>query len=684
MRPPFRVGSFRRSLKGSLIGVVAVAVLAGAMDLGVHIPGLGFLSPFAGAATLDYATGATGGFAPLDARYVREQLGVSFPATEPLSSRGSLRGRAGAPGDVLGRPVDVRHAFTNDAFAQAYPIAGTPFTARTDTKGASRESGESSQCGKAGTVWYRYTPSRSATMQADTFGTNYGTALGAFRRSASGVQLMACNASAFGNAQISIPVTAGTTYFFRIARAAGRTGTRLVFHLFPLGTTERLSVGSDGSQANGLSSLAFPSADGRYVVFDSDAANMVSNQNACISAVSVPPTACDDVYIRDLARGTTRIASVSSSGAYGNDTSFFPTVSGDGRYVAFSSYSSNLVPGDTNAVPDIFVHDMVTGKTIRASVATNGAQGYVDRIPGIVDDPITLRELFPAAMISENGRFVAFDSRAGGLAPGDRDRCTPGSFVPALRVHCRDVYVKDLSTGRTELITDPGHGDRSDNDSFVSSISADGRFVAFLSIATNLVPGGAVNNAGQMYVRDRLRKRTLVASVSSSGQWGSGDTVFHSPTSQISADGRLIAFESRAPNLVPGDSNDTDIFVHDFQTGRTVMASVSSEGVPKNGQDTGERYSLSDDGRYVTFDSVATNLVPGDTNGKSDAFVHDLLTGSTTLVSVTTAGVQGDGDTREACGAARAGLIVFSSNATNLVPGDTNRNQDIFSHLLVV
>jgi len=668
------------SLRGALIGLCAIALVAAAMDLGIHIPGLGFLTPFAGAATLDYSSGPAGGFSPLDPRFVRDQLGGAFPGSLTPGSQDGSRGGAGGTPAVLGRPVNVRHPFTNDAFAQAYPIEGTPFTARTDTHGATREESEPSDCGRAGTVWYRYPATRNATIQADTFGSNYGDALGAYTKDGSGFHLLACNASALGNAQIAVPTHAGGTYYFRIARSTGRTGSRLVFHVFPLGTTRRISVSSQGAQANGLSSLAFPSADGRFVVFDSDAADIVPNQNLCVSAVSVPPTACDDVYVRDMKSGTTRIASVSSSGAYGNDTSFFPSVSGDGRFVEFSSWSSNLVAGDTNALPDVFVHDMRTGKTVLASVATNGAQGYADRVPGILDDPLTLRELFPAGMISENGRFVAFESRASGLAPGDVNRCSIGNAGPS-RVHCRDIYVKDLVTGRTELITDPGGGARADNDSFLSSISADGRYVAFVSVASNLVPGRQMNNVAQEFLRDRVRKTTRVVSVSSRGDLGTGETVFHSPTNEISSDGRFVALESRAPNLVPGDTNDTDIFVHDFKTGMTVMASVSSEGVQKNGQDTGERFSLSDDGRYVTFDSVATNLVPGDSNGKSDAFVHDLATGATTRVSVTGAGLQGDGDTREACGSAGGRVVVFSSNATNLVADDTNRNQDIFAHV---
>ena len=668
-----------RSLRGPLVGMLAVAVLTAAIDLGIHVPGLGFLSPFAGAATLDYSSGPAGGFSPLEPRFVGQQLGRGFPGAVD-EGVGTVPERRSGTDTVLGRPVNVRHAFTNDAFVQAYPIEGTPFTARTDTRGATREASEPSDCGRAGTVWYRYPAARNGTVQADTFGSNYGDALGAYTRDASGFHLLACNASALGNAQISIPTHAGATYYFRIARATGRTGTRLVFHLFPLGTTSRSSVDSQGAQANGLSSLAFPSANGRFVVFDSDADNMVPNQNVCVSAVSVPPTACDDVYIRDLNKGTTRIASISSSGAYGNDTSFYPSVSADGRFVEFSSWSSNLVSGDTNALPDVFVHDMVSGKTIRASVSTKGAQGYVDRVPGILDDPLTLRELFPAGMISENGRFVAFESRASGLAPGDRNRCSIGNAGPS-RTHCRDIYVKDLQTGRTELISDPGNGERADNDSFLSSISADGRYVAFVSVASNLVRGRQMNDTAQEFLRDRVRRTTSIVSVSSRGDLGSGETVFHSPTNEISADGRFVAFESRAGNLVPGDTNDTDIFLHDFATGRTVMASVSSEGAQKNGQDTGERFSLSDDGRFVAFDSVATNLVPGDSNGKSDAFVHDVVTGATTRVSVTSSGIQGDGDSREVCGSAGDGMVVFSSNATNLVADDTNRNQDIFTHI---
>jgi len=660
---------------GSLVVASAVLLTSAAVSIGLHVPGIGFLAPFAEGSALDYSAGPAGAFAPLEARYVNGVLGGDFAATA-IGHSAPPTGPAGeGPGILLGGPVNVRHPFTNDNFSQAYPVTGTPFTARTNTKGASREPGETTQCGRNATVWYRFRAPADTPLLADTFGSDYGLSLGVFRRSPSGLQLVGCDTDRLGNAQVSFSATAATTYYFRIARELGTTGTSLVFHLARLGVTSRASVSSAGRQANGLSSISFPSRDGRFVAFDSDARNIVPNQNVCVSAVSVPPTACDDVYVRDRVLGTTSIASVSSNGTYGNDTSFFPSVSGDGRLVAFVSWSSNLVPGDTNGLPDTFVHDFRTGQTIRVSVSTSGAQGYADKVPGIANDPLSLRELFPQSMISESGRFVAFESRARGLVPGDRDRCFLGTQPNV--VHCRDIYVKDLVSGRTTLVTDPGHGDRADNDSLFASISATGRYVLFLSTASNLIPGRSIPG-GQMYLRDLLAGTTTVVSTSSSGDLGNGASIVVAESNQISADGRYVVFGSLASNLVPGDKGDYDIFVHDLRTGRTILASISSSGEQKNGNDTSGRYSISEDGRYVVFDSRATNLVPGDSNGHSDAFVHDLLTGGTTRVSLSSDGRQGNGDSTEACGSPDGRVVVFSSRATNLVPGDTNRNQDVF------
>ena len=221
-------------------------------------------------------------------------------------------------------------------------------------------------------------------------------------------------------------------------------------------------------------------------------------------------------------------------------------------------------------------------------------------------------------------------------------------------------------------------GNQGNDDSLRSSISADGRFVAFSSEATNLVPGDT-NNQNDIFVRDLLTNTTSRVSVDSAGN--QGNLVSFAPS--ISANGRFVVLESSASNLVPGDSNNNeDIFVRDLFTNTTTRVSVDSAG----NQAIGNFFlplssllpSISADGRFVAFSSEATNLVPGDTNSRSDIFVRDLLTNTTTRVSVDSAGNQGTNESYTPSISADGRFVTFSSDASNLVPGDSNNNEDIF------
>jgi|GEM_PF-1585857 len=215
-------------------------------------------------------------------------------------------------------------------------------------------------------------------------------------------------------------------------------------------------------------------------------------------------------------------------------------------------------------------------------------------------------------------------------------------------------------------------GTQGNGDSGCPSISADGRYVAFQSYASNLVPGDT-NGTWDVFVHDRLTGQTTRVSVASDGTQGNGD----SECPSISADGRYVAFASLASNLVPGDTNGTwDVFVHDRLTGQTTRVSVASGGAQGNSGSWCP--SISADGRYVAFQSYASNLVPGDTNGVLDVFVHDRLTGQTTRVSVASDGTQGDSYSFGSSISADGRYVAFSSLASNLVPGDTNDKPDIF------
>jgi hypothetical protein len=345
---------------------------------------------------------------------------------------------------------------------------------------------------------------------------------------------------------------------------------------------------------------------------------------------------------------TTQRASVDSVGVQGNNGSYYPSISSDGRFVAFDSSASSLVWGDTNNAYDIFVHDRQTGQTTRVSVDSLGVQGNSD-------------SFLPS--ISSDGRFVTFNSPASNLVPGD----TNGYW---------DVFVHDRQAGQTTRVSVDSGGLQGNLHSYSwrPSISSDGRFVAFICEASNLVPGDT-NDDGDIFVHDRQTSQTTRVSVDSLGVQGNADSAF----AAISSDGRFVALSSEASNLVQGDTNNvTDIFVHDRQTGQTTRVSVDSGGV--QGNRSSDPPSISSDGRFVAFSSNASNLVPGDTNNRHDAFVHNLQTDQTTLVSVDSGGVQGSDHSYFPSISSDGRFVAFESNASNLVPGDTNAWPDIFFH----
>ena len=354
-----------------------------------------------------------------------------------------------------------------------------------------------------------------------------------------------------------------------------------------------------------------------------------------------------DVFVRDRKLGTTRRVSVSSGETQGNSVSFgLPVISPDGRYVAFGSDASNLVPGDTNRSADVFVRDRKLGTTRRVSVSSTEAQG---------NGPVS----FGPAAISSAGRYVAFGSDASNLVPGD----TNGSA---------DVFVRDRKLGTTRRVSVSRAEAQGTNGSFGPVISARGRYVAFTSTASNLVPGDT-NDSLDVFVRDRELGTTRRVSVSSTGAQGDSDSF--GPA--ISAAGRYVAFSSDASNLVPGDTNGAqDVFVRDRDLGTSHLVSVSSTGAQGNSVTFDPAISAA--GRYVAFSSDASNLVPGDTEGTVDVFVRDRDLGTTRRVSVSSTGAQGNRISFEPAISSAGRYVAFSSAASNLVPGDTNDSLDVF------
>jgi Tol biopolymer transport system component len=421
----------------------------------------------------------------------------------------------------------------------------------------------------------------------------------------------------------------------------------------PPGVTERVSVDKKGTAGNNPSQDAAVSADGRFVAFTSLADNLVRRDRNNVN----------DVFVRDRQRGTTERVSVSSTGAEGNDDSGTfqtlnePSISADGRFVAFDSLASNLVPGDTNGAPDlqpsgedVFVRDRQAGTTERVSVSSTGAQGT---FTGGVD---------PA--ISAGGRFVAF--------------ATAADFAPADTNFTIDVYVHDRQTRTTELVSVGTQGAVGNNVSDEPAISGDGRFVAFTSGASNLVAGDT-DNASDIFVRDRVAGTTEALTVTPNSPPGP-ESASASPS--ISADGRLVAFWSRQSDLVAGDANgfEGDVYVADRQTGTMERVSVSSQGAQGNLDSS--QPSISADGRFVAFSSDADNLVPGDGNFDNDVFVRDRAAGSTVRVSVSSDGSETGFELGSLSPAISADgqVIGFQSEGENLVPDPPTAFEDVYVH----
>jgi Tol biopolymer transport system component len=405
-------------------------------------------------------------------------------------------------------------------------------------------------------------------------------------------------------------------------------------------TTERVSVSGTDEQANRDCRAPSISADGRFVAFASEADNLVPGDT----------NGKEDVFVRDRLSGTTERVSVSSAGEQGNGRSWDPSINADGRFVAFSSGGTNLVPADTNGSADIFIRDRVSGTTELVSISAAGWQGNYGSW-----DP----------SISGEGRCVAFTSEATNLVSADGNEY-------------RDVFVRDRLMGRTECMSRSTLGRTGNSISEKSIITPDGRFVAFFSFATDLLPGGGgYGYEEHVYVRDRATG--AVAPVAAGINYYLGYGGPEAPC--ISGDGRFVAFESDASNLVPGDNRYRDVFVRDRSAGATERISVYDFGVPDY-WDTLDP-SLSVDARFVAV--VAAREVCEDIGERTfcwyvtgDIFVFDRWTGLADRVSESIAGEAGNGSSSNPSISADGRFIAFESGASNLVPGDTNYKADIF------
>lgn len=365
-----------------------------------------------------------------------------------------------------------------------------------------------------------------------------------------------------------------------------------------LGTTSRVSVGTGGVQGNAASNLGGVSLDGRFVSFTSSASNLVTGDTNGVA----------DVFLRDLAAGTTERVSLGTGGLQGNGAADNGgAVSDDGRYVSFSSVASNLVATDTNGEQDVFVRDRLAASTELVSVSSGGSQGNGDS---------------HLTAMSGDGLQVSFHSNATNLVAGDDNATT-------------DVFVRNRTNGSTILVSASTSGALGNDTSGGGSLDSDGRYIAFYSKASNLVAGDTnwCSFCYDVFIRDRDTDGDSIldepgfssvtrASVTSAGAQLTGS----SAEPAITSNAAYLAFTSDAPNVVSGvTTTNRKTYIKDLQSGLVTLISVSDVDEPANGDSHNAR--ASGNGRVVAFYSNACNLTIPNASGLTsayDVYVRDL------------------------------------------------------------
>ena len=413
----------------------------------------------------------------------------------------------------------------------------------------------------------------------------------------------------------------------------GGTSTLLVTSP-PAQLAQLASVSSAGAQANGASGIYSPdaslSADGRYVAFSSGASNLA------------PGDSSGGVFVHDLKAGSTTLASVSNGGAPADYGAGSPRISANGRYVAFVSASDNLAPGTTVALQAVFVRDLQAGLTEREDLAQSGAGGNGEGY---------------GAVISSDGRFVAFASYATNL-------------VSAANTGTSQVYIRDRSTGDVTLVSIGTDGLAANGNANSPAISADGRFVAFASAAPNLV-ATSIAGINQLFVRDLQTGQTSLASVANDGtpaNWvilSSGTGGGSAPA--MSADGQFIVFSTSATNLV-SQANDGNVHVYlrDISNQQTSLVDMDANGLLLGGWSSFVEPSISADGRWIVYSAFGQVLL------------RDMDSYQTVVISLAGDGTPGNGNASYPAISSGGSAIAFDSLASNLVSGDSNGLADTF------
>ncbi|MFN0207589.1 MAG: TolB family protein [Planctomycetota bacterium] len=385
----------------------------------------------------------------------------------------------------------------------------------------------------------------------------------------------------------------------------------------------RESVSTGGTEGNNNSGVPSTSFDGRFLVFFSEASNLMNGT----------ATPFRQVYLRDRFLDTTSIVSLNNNGENGNGDSTWPHLSADGRFVAFESAATNLADGDNNGDRDIFVRDLQLGTVERVSVSTAGTEAS-----GNSYNPF----------ISFNGRYVVFHSEANNLVAGDQN-------------HATDVFVRDRTAGTTVRASVSALGVGASLGGSNASISADGIIVVFESDSTNLVEGDT-NGVRDIFIKNLSTGAVACVSQTSLGEIGNGP----SSSARVTPDGRFISFTSEASNL---DANDTgghqDVFLLDLFSGKLERVNTGFAGDRPNASCYFP--DLSAEGRYIAYSSQATNIVEHDDNGREDVFVYDRILQLNTRISLAPDGTQIDGFSNFPAVSGDGTFVAFMSDATNLM-----------------
>ena len=394
-------------------------------------------------------------------------------------------------------------------------------------------------------------------------------------------------------------------------------------------------------EGNGPSWGPSTSADGRYVAFVSSATNLLGGDP------TNDTNDADDVFVVDRTEGTIVLASRDSAGLQANGASSHPSLSDDGRFLAFETVATNLVPGDANgALSDIVRVDLVDGTL--ALVSRRG-------VSGVQGDDGSF-----APSISADGGLVSFISQATNLVGNDTN-------------HKVDAFVRNVASGTTTRVSTDSNNKQANNATYAVVLAGGGGFVAFSSIATNLVSGDT-NGDRDVFFKNLATGKTVRASVRSDGRQGNAS----SEIEDISANGRLIVLNSFASNLIKNDTNNQgDVFVRDRVDQTT--ARISKRGTVEADDDSFNA-SISADGANIVFATRATNLQIGsDDNGATtDVFEFDAATKVLTRLTKDGEGGATDLGSYDAQITSDGSAVVFASLATDLVAGDGNGTDDVF------